>query len=112
MLAGYVLFMVAGNNLPVVLTAVTMFFMPYPIMFLVVLMTITDSVEYGQWKLGTRHESVTLAIRPLLDKLAGAFANGVVGFAAVVAGMTGTLSQAILPRKGCNYLRYLCSTGQ
>jgi lactose/raffinose/galactose permease len=52
-------------------------------------MTITDSVEYGQWKLGIRNESVTLSLRPLIDKLAGAFANGIVGIAAVAAGMTG-----------------------
>lgn len=105
MLAGYLLFMVAGNNLALVLTAVTMFFMPYPIMFLVVLMTITDSVEYGQWKLGTRHESVTLAIRPLLDKLAGAFANGVVGFAAVVAGMTGSAKPSDITAHGLSMFK-------
>ena len=39
-------------------------------------MTITDSVEYGQWKNGVRNEAVTLAMRPLLDKIAGAFSNG------------------------------------
>jgi Na+/melibiose symporter and related transporters len=60
--------------------------------FLAALMTITDSVEYGQWKNGTRNESVTLSIRPLIDKLAGAVANGVVGIAAVHSGMTGNAS--------------------
>ena len=32
-------------------------------------MIISDSVEYGQLKLGHRDESLTLSIRPLLDKL-------------------------------------------
>ena len=68
-------------------------------------MTITDSVEYGQWKLGTRHESVTLAIRPLLDKLAGAFANGVVGFAAVVAGMTGSAKPSDITAHGLSMFK-------
>ncbi|MHC9533506.1 glycoside-pentoside-hexuronide (GPH):cation symporter [Dellaglioa sp. BT-FLS60] len=90
MLLGYILFLFAGSNLIVVLIAVGLFFFPYPLVFLAALMTITDSVEYGQLKGGTRHESVTLAVRPLLDKLAGAFANGVVGFAAIHAGMTGS----------------------
>jgi lactose/raffinose/galactose permease len=100
MLLGYLVFLFGGQSLPVVLVAVTLFFMPYPIMFLVVLMTITDSVEYGQWKLGTRHESVTLAIRPLLDKLAGAFANGIVGFAAVGAGMIGNAKPSDISAAG------------
>ena len=62
-------------------------------------------MEYGQWKLGTRHESVTLAIRPLLDKLAGAFANGVVGFAAVVAGMTGSAKPSDITAHGLSMFK-------
>ncbi|MCI1858415.1 MAG: glycoside-pentoside-hexuronide (GPH):cation symporter [Sporolactobacillus sp.] len=89
MLIGYVLFLFAGDNLIFVLIAISFYFFPYPMIFLAALMTITDSVEYGQLKNGNRNESVTLAVRPLLDKLGGAFANGVVGIAAVVTGMTG-----------------------
>ncbi|MFT8318023.1 MAG: glycoside-pentoside-hexuronide (GPH):cation symporter [Sporolactobacillus sp.] len=89
MLLGYVLFLFAGDNLVFVLIATSFYFFPYPMIFLAALMTITDSVEYGQLKSGNRNESVTLAVRPLLDKLGGAFANGVVGLAAVLTGMTG-----------------------
>ena len=89
MLVGYLLFLFAGTNVPLVLLAIAIFFFPYPSVFLAALMTITDSVEYGQWKNGTRNESVTLAVRPLIDKLAGAFANGIVMLAALQSGMTG-----------------------
>ncbi|KYC83103.1 hypothetical protein B4096_0827 [Heyndrickxia coagulans] len=89
MFCGYVLFLLAGHHLIPVLVAVSLYFFPYPMIFLAALMTITDSVEYGQLKNGNRNESVTLAVRPLLDKLAGAFSNGIVGIAAVLAGMTG-----------------------
>lgn len=89
MLVGYVLFLIAGTHLGVVLVAVSIFFFPYPMIFLAALMTITDSVEYGQWKNGNRNESVTLSVRPLIDKLAGAIAMGVVGLAAVHSGMVG-----------------------
>lgn len=89
MFIGYLLFLLAGTNLTMVLFAVAIFFFPYPMIFLAALMTITDSVEYGQWKNGTRNESVTLSVRPLIDKLAGAIAMGVVGLAAVHAGMVG-----------------------
>lgn len=92
MLIGYVLFLSAGTNLPMVFIAVAIFFFPYPMIFLAALMTITDSVEYGQYKNGTRNESVTLSVRPLIDKLAGAIANGVVSLAAVHSGMIGNAS--------------------
>lgn len=88
MLLGLVVFIFAGKSLPVILVAAELFAIPQPLVFLVVLMTISDSVEYGQLKLGHRDESLTLSIRPLLDKLAGAISNGVVGLTAVVAGMT------------------------
>lgn len=71
MLIGYVIFLLAGQNLHWVLTAVAFYFVPYPLIFLATLMTITDSVEYGQLVNGTRNESVTLSVRPLIDKLAG-----------------------------------------
>ncbi|KRK32795.1 glycoside-pentoside-hexuronide (GPH):cation symporter [Loigolactobacillus bifermentans] len=89
MLIGYGMFLFAGSHLIVVLVAVSIFFFPYPMIFLAALMTITDSVEYGQWKNGNRNESVTLSVRPLIDKLAGAIAMGVVGLAAVHSGMVG-----------------------
>ncbi|WP_353949121.1 glycoside-pentoside-hexuronide (GPH):cation symporter [Sporolactobacillus sp. Y61] len=89
MLIGYLIFLFAGNNLVLVLIGISFWFFPYPMIFLAALMTITDSVEYGQLKNGNRNESVTLAVRPLLDKLGGALANGVVGIAAIATGMTG-----------------------
>ncbi|WP_061775610.1 glycoside-pentoside-hexuronide (GPH):cation symporter [Levilactobacillus senmaizukei] len=89
MLIGYVLFMFAGTNTIMMYIADAIFFFPYPMIFLAALMTITDSVEYGQYKNGTRNESVTLSVRPLIDKLAGAFSTGIVVIAAVHSGMTG-----------------------
>ena len=54
------------------------------------ILSLTDSIEYGQLKTGSRNEAVTLSVRPMLDKIAGAFSNGIVGFIAVAAGMVGT----------------------
>lgn len=88
MLCGIALFTVAGDNLVLVLIAASMFGFPQPMVFLIVLMVITDSVEYGQLKLGHRDESLALSVRPLLDKFGGAVANGVVGQVAILAGMT------------------------
>ena len=88
MLCGIGLFSVAGTSLALVLLAAELFFIPQPLVFLVVLMIITDCVEYAQWKLGHRDEALTLSVRPLLDKFGGAISNLVIGAAAVAAGMT------------------------
>lgn len=88
MFVGIILFAFAGSNLPLVLIAASLFGFPQQMVFLVVLMVITDSVEYGQWKLGHRDESLALSIRPLVDKFGGAISNGVVGQIAIIAGMT------------------------
>ncbi|GHU36497.1 sodium:solute symporter [Bacilli bacterium] len=89
MLIGYLIFTV-GNSVPMTVAGLIFLTTPYQLVFLSVLMTITDSVEYGQWKNGVRNEAVTLAMRPLLDKIAGAFSNGIYGFVAIAAGMTGS----------------------
>jgi len=100
MLIGYIIFLFAGQSLPLVLVAVSFYFFPYPLIFLATLMTITDSVEYGQLVNGVRNESVTLSVRPLIDKLAGAASNGIVGIVAVVAGMTGSTKPSEITAAG------------
>lgn len=87
MLVGLVIFAFAGHSLLLVILGGAIFMLPQPLIFLVVLMIITDSVEYGQLKLGHRDEGVTLSVRPLLDKFGGAVAGGVVGITATAAGM-------------------------
>ncbi len=95
-----VLYAVAGNNVMLALLAAGLFYLPQPLVFLVVLMTITDSVEYGQLKLGHRDEAVCLCIRPLCDKLFGALASGVIGMTAIWTGMTGTATAADITATG------------
>ena len=58
-------------------------------------------------KNGVRNEAVTLSIRPLLDKIAGAFSNGIVGFITVAAGMTGHATAASVSAHGINTFNML-----
>ena len=100
MISSYFFFSIAGTSLPIVIVGLVLFYFPQQLIFLSALMTITDSVEYGQWKNGIRNEAVTLSIRPLLDKIAGALSNGIVGFVAIAAGMTGNASAADITNHG------------
>ena len=90
MIIGYSLFIISSDSLPAVIIALILFYLPGTFIQMTVILSLTDSIEYGQLKNGVRNEAVTLSIRPMLDKMAGAFSNGIVGFIAVAAGMTGT----------------------
>lgn len=104
MICGMGLFAFAGSNLPLVLLAASVFGFPQQMVFLIVLMVITDSVEYGQLKLGHRDESLALSVRPLIDKFGGAVSNGVVGQIAIMAGMTtGATAASITPAGKINF---------
>lgn len=100
MIVSLILYAVAGNSVVLALIAASLFYLPQPLVFLVVLMTITDSVEYGQLKLGHRDEAVCLCIRPLCDKLFGALASGVIGLTAIWTGMTGSATAADITSSG------------
>lgn len=92
MTVALVIYAMSGTNVTLALIGAGLFTLPQALIFLVVLMTITDSVEYGQLKLGHRDEAVCLCVRPLVDKFAGAVSSGIIGLAAIWVGMTGGAS--------------------
>ena len=94
MTVALVIYALSGTNVYMALFGAGLFALPQPLIFLVVLMTITDSVEYGQLKLGHRDEAVCLCVRPLVDKFAGAVSSGIIGLVAIWVGMTGGASSA------------------
>lgn len=71
---GYVLFLLVGNLLPMQMLVVGLagFFVFFGEGFIQVsvLVMLADTIEYGQWKLKTRNESVVFAINPFVVKLA------------------------------------------
>lgn len=100
MIVGLILYYLAGTNLTMVLVAAALFNLPQPLVFLVVLMTITDTVEYGQLKLGHRDEALVLCVRPLVDKLSGALTSAIVGATAIWVGMTSGATAASITSTG------------
>ena len=94
MIAAYLVFIFASTNLIAVIVALVLFYLPSTLIQTTVILSMTDTVEYGQLKTGKRNEAVILSVRPMLDKIAGAFSNGIVGFVAVSAGMINTATAA------------------
>ena len=54
---------------------------------LLMLMFLTDTIEYGQLKLGKRNESITFSVQPLTKKIGGALASGIVTITLVLSGI-------------------------
>ena len=96
MAVAYVLFILFSANVVVVFIALVLFYLPATCIQMTAILTITDSVEYGQWKTGKRNEAVTLSVRPMLDKIAGALSNSIVGFVAIAAAMTNDVDPDLL----------------
>ena len=77
-----------------VIVALIFFYVPAQFIQMTAILSLTDSIEYGQLKNGKRNEAVTLSVRPMLDKIGGAMSNGAVGAVALAAGMTGHATAA------------------
>lgn len=92
MIISYIIFIVANTNMVLLTIGLVLFNINFA--QLVTVLSMTDAIEYGQLKNGNRNEAVVLAVRPMLDKITGAFSNGIVGSIALIAGMTGSATAA------------------
>ena len=86
-LVGYVIFFVSPMNIVILGLASTLLFAGQAFIQLMMLMFLSDSVEYGQWKLGKRNESITFSVQPFINKIGGAIASGIVGVTLIVSGI-------------------------
>ena len=100
MIVSYLLFIFGRSNLVLIIIGLVLF--NFTFAQLVTVLSLTDSIEYGQLKNGNRNEAVTLAVRPMLDKIGGAMSNGIVGFIAIAAGMTGDATAADMTAANIN----------
>lgn len=108
MIIAYVLFITGSSSLAMVIVGLVLFYAPSTFISMTAILTMTDSVEYGQLKTGRRNEAVTLSVRPMLDKIAGALSNGIVGFIAVAAGMVGNVTAEDITASGLHMFQ-LCA---
>lgn len=84
---GYVLFFLSPMNMIYIGAAGILLFLGQAFIQLLMLLFLADTVEYGQWKLGRRNESITFSIQPLINKMGGAVGSGVVGAVIILSGI-------------------------
>jgi len=87
---GYLVFFFAPvYTMPFIGTAGVLIFVGQSFVQLLMLMFLADSVDYGHWKLGKRNDSITFSLQPLINKMGGAVASGVVSFVVILSGIHG-----------------------
>jgi len=84
---GYIIFFLAPMNMIYIGAAGILLFAGQAFIQLLMLMFLADTVEYGQWKLGNRNESITFSVQPFINKIGGAIANGIVGATLILSGI-------------------------
>lgn len=84
---GYIIFFLSPMNIiPIGIAGILIFF-GQAFIQLLMLMFLADTVEYGQWKLGHRNDSITFSVQPFINKIGGAIANGIIGVTLIVSGI-------------------------
>nr|WP_300143641.1 glycoside-pentoside-hexuronide (GPH):cation symporter [Propionicimonas sp.] len=86
-LAGYLVFFLAPVQIGWIAAAGLLLFIGDSFITLLMLVFLTDTIEYGQWKLGRRNGAVTFALQPFINKVGAALSTQIVAIAIVIAGV-------------------------
>ena len=85
--AGYLAFFFAEHSIVLIAISAILMFVGQAFIQLLMLMFLADTIEYGQWKLGRRSESITFSIQPLVNKIGGALSTGLISISIMLAGI-------------------------
>ncbi|MEG0913371.1 MAG: glycoside-pentoside-hexuronide (GPH):cation symporter [Oscillospiraceae bacterium] len=102
---GYIVFFFAPMNMIFIGLAGMLLFVGQAFIQLLMLMFLSDTIEYGQWKLGKRNDSVTFALQPFINKLGGAVASGIVGATVILSGINDAQTAADMTSGGLLMLK-------
>ena len=105
-LLGYILFFFSPANMLYIGISGVLIFVGEAFIQLLILVFLTDTIEYGQWKFGKRNESVTFSIQPFINKLGNAIASGIVGVTLVFSGINEASGPADLTADGIAIFKF------
>jgi len=84
---GYAVFFFAEISIILIALGAVLVFVGQAFIQTLMLMFLSDTVEYGQWKLGKRNESITFSVQPFINKIGGALATGIVSLTLILSGI-------------------------
>lgn len=97
---GYLIFFFGDHAMVFITFAGILIFVGQAFIQLMMLMFISDTVEYGEYKLGRRNDSITLSLQPLINKIGGAIATGIVSQTLVLTGVNSAKEASDITEKG------------
>lgn len=107
-LIGYAVFFFSGKSIALIAVAALLLFIGQAFIQLLMLMFLADTVEYGQWKMGKRSESITLSVQPVVNKLGGAVSMGFASMTLVLSGIkTGDVAAVSIDAQGQMIVRLM-----
>ncbi len=95
----YLVFFLSFEWLPMIVLAGLGIFFAQAFIQLLMLLFLADAVEYGEWKLGKRNESVSFAVQPFINQFGGAISKGVISFTLIISGIN-TIANAVSDAEG------------
>ncbi|MDI9485026.1 MAG: glycoside-pentoside-hexuronide (GPH):cation symporter [Bacillota bacterium] len=104
--AGYLIFFFSPMNMIFIGAAGILMFLGQAFIQILMLMFLADTVEYGQWKLGKRNESVTFSLQPFINKIGGAIASGIVGATVIISGINDAATPADVTAQGLWIMKF------
>ena len=102
---GYVLFFFAPMDMAYIGVSGVLIFVGEAFIQMITLMSLADCIEYGQWKLGKRNESITFSVQPFINKIGGAIANGVLGLTLIISGINAAQTPQDVPAGGITVMK-------
>ncbi|MBK8458888.1 MAG: MFS transporter [Micropruina sp.] len=103
--AGYITFFFAPMDMLVIGIAGMLLFMGQAFVVLLMLVFITDCIEYGHWKLGRRNGAVTFALQPFINKVGAALATQIVSVVVIVSGINAAATPQDVSAEGLLLMR-------
>lgn len=103
---GYLIFFFSPMNMLFIGLAGILMFLGQAFIQILMLMFLADTVEYGQWKLGKRNESVTFSLQPFINKMGGAIASGIVGATIIISGINDALTPSDVTSQGLLLMKF------
>ena len=103
---GYLIFFFSPMNMLFIGAAGILMFLGQAFIQILMLVFLADTVEYGQWKLGKRNESVTFSLQPFINKIGGAIASGIVGATVILSGINDALTPSDVTAQGLLLMKF------
>ena len=91
------MFFLSPANIVFIAIAGLLLFIGDSFITLLMLVFLTDTIEYGQWKLGRRNGAVTFALQPFINKVGAALSTQIVAIAVYFAALDPLRPEAATP---------------